>query len=162
MRSQQTSPVLRLHPELWAGCVVPFDKQFSEAFKQLVVCGAWDPMAKCRWFPISNLQNVKQLIREHKLVSDASLDNAAANVQAELDVRRAVRRAAPAAGDGENQLANDYAMLGLHVSCPRVLLEWAIIFWRKELGALGVPSTDLLLKEEAYQRILQASMGVVS
>lgn len=149
----QSGQILSLSPELWAGAQTPFDKAFNDAFHKLVSVNAWDGMSKTRWFPISYLPFVKQLIREHALTSDTALDRASTLIQSELDRRVAIKRATDADGNVNGQLAADYAELGLHPSAHRTLVEWAIIFWRKELGTLGAPTTRLLQLEECYRRI---------
>ena len=148
-----SSSVLSLSPELWAGCVVDYDKPFAEAFKNMVSVSAWDPLSKTRWFPISYLPHVKQLVREHRLSSDIALDNAHGQIQAELNRRTALKRATDVDGNITGQLGDDYAKLGLHPSASRTLVEWAIILARKEGSMLGAPTTKLLELEECYRRI---------
>ncbi len=159
MRSKQSLPLM-LHPELWAGCAVDFDAGFNEALKGLVPAMAWDPLKRARWFPISNLANVKQLIREHKLASDSALDQAHRAIQEELNRRQAVKRSTPAGGSvEESTLAADYALLCIHPNAPKVLVDWSIIYWRKAYENIAVPGTQMLLLEEAYQRICAAFSG---
>src|SRR5262249_14350846 len=109
--------------------------------------------SRTRWFPVSYLPHVKQLVREYNMASPNVLDAAHAAVQAELQRRILVKSAVNGDGVVNSQVADDYAKLGLHPSAPRWLIEWAIIGWRKDLGSLGAPTTRLLELEECYRRI---------
>lgn len=149
----QGNNILVLSPELWAGVVAPFHEAFQKGFKEMVSTFAWDPQSKTRWFPISYLVHVKQLVREHRLTTDGHLDNAYGLIQTELARRTALKRATSVDGEIDTGLTADYARLGLHPSCSRTLVEWAILLARKEGTMLGAPTTELLHKEEAYRRI---------
>lgn len=152
MKNQAGGPLV-LSPELWVGAAVPYDEKFAEEFKKLVSTSAWDPMSRTRWFPISYLVHVKQLIREHKLVTDDLLDRHHMLIQTELSRRTALKVATSVDGVVKSELVDAYARLGLHPTCSRTLVEWAIILARKEGMTLGAPSTELLHKEEAYRVI---------
>lgn len=153
----QGSGILVLSPELWAGVSAPYEPEFTKALKQLCSVLAWDPQSKTWWFPISYLPHVKQLIREHKLTTDGHLDNAHAQIQAELDRRRAIKVATSVDGQVTGPLADAYALLGLHPSASATLVYWAILLARKEGNMLGAPTTELLRKEEAYRQICGAA-----
>lgn len=152
MKNQGTG-ILVLSPEVWAGAITPFNTDYQKAFKQMVSVTAWDAQSKTWWFPISYLLHVKQLIREHQLTTDGHLDNAHGLIVSELSRRTALKRATSVDGEVEGGLAADYAVLCLHPSAPRTLVEWAILYARKEGMMLGAPTTELLRKEEAYRRI---------
>lgn len=149
----QIRDVLGLSPELWVGVLVDYNTEFQTAFKKMVELRAYDPTTRAWWFPVSYLTFVKQLAREHKAAPDDKLEQAHQVIQAELNRRQFLKVNTDVDGKLNATIAADYATLGLQPSVPRVLIEWAIIFWRKELGAFGAPTTELLLKEEAYRRI---------
>lgn len=153
MKNQGSGPLV-LSPELWVGVVIGYDQKFTEAYKAMVSVRAWDPQSKTWWMPISYMPHVKQLMREHHCASDATLDNAHALIQSELNRRVQLKRATDVDGQVSPVLVDNYAMLGLHPNASRTLIEWAILLARKEGTQLGAPTTRLLQQEEAYQQIL--------
>lgn len=153
MRSMQIRDVLGLSPELWVGVLTDYHPQFVDALKKMVELRAFDPTTKAWWFPISYLPHVKQLVREHKAADEGTLERAHGVILAEIERRRALKANTNLDGTVNESMARDFATMGLHPSAPRMLIEWAIMFWRKELGAFGAPTTRLLEIEEAYRRI---------
>jgi len=145
--------VLALSPELWVGALPDYCPSYISAFKQMVELRAWDPMTKANWFPISYLPHVKQLIREHKCASNKALDDAHQVILAETARRTAIKRNTDIDGNLNPQLAAAYDMLCLHPNAPRMLVEWAIVYWRREAGQMAVPATQMMKVEEAYRII---------
>ncbi len=152
MKNQAGGPLV-LSPELWVGVSVERHEGFNEQLKQMVSTKAWDPQSKTWWFPISYLPHVKQLMRECKLVDDVTLDRYYGLIQSELDRRRSLKVNTSVDGVVNPALADAYAKLGLHPSCSRTLVDWAIALARRDGMSLGAPTTELLHKEEAYRII---------
>lgn len=143
-------PPLRLSPEPWLGIVTDFSEKFRESLKGLADVRAWDKSTFTWWVPSSFMPHVVQLIREHRVAGEAELERARQEILVKLRPT----------GVPTDELAAAYAMLTLVPSAPPLFVEWAIYFWRRELGGIGAPTTRLLQIEEAYRKIC-AAQGVL-
>lgn len=135
-------PVLRLSPEPFVGVVTDYSKEFVEKLKAVCSVRAWDGVTSTWWFPVSYEPFVVELLRELKLTNES-----------ELNRTRALIATSTKRGPVTEDIAAQYRVLGLDPSAPPVLVEWALYFWRKELGGIGAPTTKLLQVEEAHRLI---------
>jgi hypothetical protein len=143
-------PLWRLAPEPWVGLSVPYDPDWTKnVLGPMVDTRAFDRQSKTWWMPRAFEPAVSQAVRENKNFSlpDAAID------KARVDIYRDKTLLAGASA------ASDYALLGLHPSCPPQLVDWALAFYRQAFAYYGAPTTQLLLVEEAYARIMNKPTG---
>lgn len=146
-------PVWRLAPEPWIGLSVSYDPDWTKnVLGPMVDTRAFDKVSKTWWMPRAFEPAVTQAVRVNARfgLSDKAIDDARVALY-----RDRVHLAGESA-------ASDYAILGLHPSCPPQLVDWALAYWRQVFAYYGAPTTQLLRVEEAYARIMANAMAPAS